>query len=74
MADLHQRVYSMLGKNNHCEIGKHFLQEGFKRRTIYDIIKCDEICLPAEDPPRSDRPTSSNGKNFKRLKNAAANK
>ena len=30
MADIHQRVYTMLGQNNllkNCEIGKHFLQE-----------------------------------------------
>ena len=36
-------------------------------------MKHDEISLTAEDRPRSDRSTSFNGKNFKRLKNAAAN-
>ena len=51
MADLRQRVYSMLGLNDHSknsEIGKHSLQEGFKSRTIYDRIKRDEIGLPAK--------------------------
>ena len=76
MAEPRQRVYSMPGQNNHLEnseIGKHFLQDSFKRRTIYDIIKCSEIGLLVEDLPRSARLTSFNGKNFKRLKNAAAN-
>ena len=53
-------------------MGQHFLQGGFKRRTIYDIIKRDEIGLLDEDWPRNGRPTLFNGKQLKRLKNAAA--
>jgi transposase len=77
MADLRKRVYFMLGQNNNLknsDIVKHFVQEGFKRRTIYDIIKRYEIGLPAEDLSRSGRPTSFNGKNLKRLKNATVNR
>ena len=74
--DLRQHVYSVLGQNNNLknsEIGKHFLQEDFKRRTIYDIIK-HEIGVPAEDPPRSGCKMSFNGKKFRHPKNAAANR
>ncbi|CAF2102139.1 unnamed protein product [Rotaria magnacalcarata] len=77
MADLHKRVYSMLGQNNNLknnDIVKHFVQEGFKRRTIYHIIKRYEIGLPAEDLPNSGRPTSFKGKSLKRLQNAATNR
>ena len=77
MGDLRQCVYSMLGQNNHLkssEIVKHFLREGFKRRTTYDIVKRYEVGLPAEDLSRSARPTSFNGQNFKLLENAAANR
>ena len=77
MSELRQRVYSMLGQNNNFknnEIVKHFVQEGFKRRTIYNRIKRDEISLPVEDLPRSDHPTSCNVKHFKRLKNTTANR
>ena len=75
MGDLRQCVYSMLEQNNHLnsEIVKHFLHEGFKRRTTYDIVKRYEIGLPAEELS-SARPTSFNGQNFKLLKNAAANR
>ena len=70
MADLRKRVYSMLGQNNNLKNGdivKHFVQEGFKRRTIYDIIKRYEIDLPVEDHPRSGRPTHFDKKNMKHL-------
>ncbi|CAF3737448.1 unnamed protein product [Rotaria socialis] len=76
MADLRKRVHSMLGQNNNLKNNgtvKHFVQEGFKRRTIYDIIKRYEIGLPAEDLPRSGHLTSFKGKILKRLQNAAAN-
>ena len=59
MADHRQCIYSMLGQNNHLknsEIEKHFLQEGFKRHTIYDIIKSGEMGLSAGDLPRSGHP------------------
>ncbi|CAF1249549.1 unnamed protein product, partial [Rotaria magnacalcarata] len=49
MADLCKRVHSMLGQNNNLknnDIVKHFVQEGFKRRTIYGIMKRYEIGLP----------------------------
>ncbi|CAF1628456.1 unnamed protein product, partial [Rotaria magnacalcarata] len=65
MADLCKRVHSMLGQNNNLknnDIVKHFVQEGFKRRTIYGIMKRYEIGLPAEDLPRSGRPTCFKGK------------
>ena len=65
----------MLGQNNNLknsEIGKHFLQEDVKRRTIYDIIK-HEIGVPAEDLPRSGPRTFFNGKKFRHPKNTAAN-
>ena len=65
MADLRQCVCFMLGQNNHfknSEIGKHFLQDGFKRRTVYDLIKRYPIDLSIEDQPRSDCPTSFNRK------------
>ena len=71
MADLRKRVYSMLEQNDNLknsDIVKHFVQEGFKRRTIYGIIKRYEIGLPAEDLPRSDHPTFFNGINLKRQK------
>ena len=77
MADLRQRVYPMLGQNNdlkNSDIVKRVVQEGFKRRTIYDIIKRYEIGPPAKDLPRSSRPTSFNGENLKRLENAAAHR
>ena len=64
MADLRQSTHSMLGQNNHLknsDTEKHFLQ-GFKRRTIYDIIKRYEISLLAEDLPRDDHPTFFNAK------------
>jgi hypothetical protein len=41
MIDLRKHVYSMLGQNNNLkkiDIVKHFLQESFKRSTIYNII------------------------------------
>ena len=65
MADLRQRVYSMLGQKNNRKR---------KRRTISGRIKRDEIDLPTEHLPRNDRSTSFNGKNFKCLKNAAVNR
>ncbi|CAF3418060.1 unnamed protein product [Rotaria socialis] len=69
MADLRKRVHSMLGQNNNLKNNgtvKHFVQEGFKRRTIYDIIKRYEIGLPAEDLPISGHLTSFKGKILKR--------
>ena len=77
MADLRQRVYSMLGQNNNwknSDLRKYFLQESFKRQTNYELIKRDEIGLPTEDLPRIDHPTSFNGKNFKHVKKATANR
>ncbi|CAF3544917.1 unnamed protein product [Rotaria socialis] len=77
MTDLRKRVYSMLGQNTNLknnDIVKHFVQEGFKRRTLYNIIKRYEMGLPAEDLPRSGRPTSFKRKNLKRLQNAAINR
>ncbi|CAF1982038.1 unnamed protein product [Rotaria magnacalcarata] len=77
MADLRKRVYSMLGRNNNLkgsDIEKHFVQEGFKRRAIYDIIKLYEMGIPPEDLPRSGRPTSFSRKNLKRLRSATANR
>ena len=47
---------------------KHFVQEDFKRQTIYDIIKRNEIVLPAADLPRSSHQISFNEKNLKCLK------
>ncbi|CAM4849386.1 unnamed protein product [Rotaria magnacalcarata] len=67
----------MLGQNTNLknnDIVKHFVQEGFKRRTLYNIIKRSEMGLPAEDLPRSGRPTSFKRKNLKRLQNAAINR
>jgi len=45
MIDLHKRVFSMLGQRNNLksDIVKHFMQEGFKTSTVYDIIKCYEM-------------------------------
>ncbi|CAF1613070.1 unnamed protein product [Rotaria magnacalcarata] len=77
MADLCKRVHSMLGQNNNLknnDMVKHFIQEGFKRRTIYGIMKRYEIGLPVEDLPRSGRPTSFKGKSLRCLQNAAANR
>ena len=67
----------MLGQNTilkNGDIAKYFVQEGFKRRTIYDIIKRYEMGIPPEDLPRSGRRTSFNRKNLKRLRNATANR
>ena len=77
MADLRKRVYSMLGQNTilkNGDIVKHFVQGGFIRQTIYDIVKRYEMGIPPEDLPRSGRPTSFNRKNLKRLRNATANR
>ena len=66
----------MLGQNDHLkdsDIKICFVQEYFKKQPIYDIIKRYEIGLPAEDLHRIGRPSSFNGKIFKRLKNIAAN-
>ena len=41
MIDLRKRAFSMCGTNNNLkkiDIVKHFVQEGFKRSTIYNII------------------------------------
>ena len=65
MADLRQRIYRMLGQNNHLknnEIGKHFCK-----------TKANNLRYNETDFPRSNRSTSFNGKNFKSLQNAAAN-
>ena len=77
MADLRKCVYSMLGQNTilkNGDIVKHFVQEGFKRRTVYDIVKRDEMGIPLEDLPRSGGSTSFNRENLKRLGNATANR
>jgi transposase len=55
-------------------IVKHFVQEGFKRSTIYNIIKRYENGLPIEDHLRSGRPQYFDRKNLKRLQHAAANR
>ena len=52
MADLRKHTYSMFRQNNYLknsEIGRHFVKESCKRRTIYDIRKRYEIGLPTED-------------------------
>ncbi len=36
---------------------KHFMEEGFKKSTIYSIIKRYEVDLSVEDRPRSGRST-----------------
>ena len=48
--------------------------EGFKRSTIYNIIKRYENGLPVEHHSGGGRPPYFNGKNLKRLKNAAADR
>ncbi|CAF4988857.1 unnamed protein product, partial [Rotaria sp. Silwood1] len=53
---------------------KHFELEGFKRSTIYNIIKRYENGLPIEDCPRSGRPPYFDRKKLKRLQHAAANR
>ena len=66
----------MLEQNNNLKnsnIVKHFVQEDFRRRRIYYIIKHYEIGLFTKDLPRSGHPTSFNGKDLKRLKNATVN-
>ncbi|CAF4216456.1 unnamed protein product, partial [Rotaria sordida] len=77
MIDLPKRVFSMLGRQNNLkksDIVKHFMQEGFKRSTIYNIIKRYEIDLPVEDHPRSGHPTHFDKKNLKRLQYATENR
>lgn len=67
MIDLRKRVFSMCGTNNNLkkiDIVKHFVQEGFKRSTIYNIIKRHENGLPIEDHPRSSYPTYFDRKNL----------
>jgi hypothetical protein len=46
-------------------IVKHFLQEVFIRKTIYNIIKRYEIGLPVKDLPRNGRSTFFREKNQK---------
>jgi hypothetical protein len=49
MIDLRKRLFSMLGRNQNLkkiDIVKHFALEGFKRSTIYNIIKRYESGLP----------------------------
>ncbi|CAF0962347.1 unnamed protein product [Rotaria sordida] len=50
------------------------MQEGFKRSTIYNIIKRYDIYLIFEDRPRSGRPTHSDKKNLKRLQYTTENR
>ena len=54
------------------DIVKHFALEGFKRWTIYDIIKRYENGLPVEHSWGAGRPAYFDKKNLKRLRNAAA--
>ena len=42
MIDLRKRVFSICGTNNNLKkvnVVKHFVQEDFKRSTIYNLIK-----------------------------------
>jgi transposase len=51
MVDLRKRVFSMLERNQNLkkiDIVKHFELEGFKRSTVYDIIKRYDNGLPVE--------------------------
>ena len=53
---------------------KHFEPEGFKRSTIYNIIKRYEIGMPIEHRSGASRPPFFNRKNLKRLQNATVNR
>jgi len=68
MNDLRKRVFSMLGQKQKflkIDVVKHFEQEGFKRSTVYDIIKCYEIGLPVEHHSGAGRPPYFNRKKLK---------
>ena len=77
MADLRKRVFSMLGQKQKflkIDIVKHFEQEGFKRSTIYNIIKRYEISVPIEYRSEAGHPPLVERKNLKRLQNATGNR
>jgi len=68
MIDLRKGIFSMLGRKSNLkknEIVKHFMEEGFKKSTIYSIIKRYEVDLSVEDRPRSGRSTHFDKKNLK---------
>ena len=77
MTDLRKRVFSKFGEKQKflkIDIVKHFEQEGFKRSTMYKIIKRYRIGLPIEHHSRDGRPPFFNRKSLKHLQNATANR
>ncbi|CAF3026279.1 unnamed protein product [Rotaria sp. Silwood2] len=59
---------------NHLRKLKHFEQEGFKRSTLYDIIKRYEIVLPVEHHSGAGHPPYFNRNKLKSLRNVAMNR
>lgn len=71
---LRKRVYAMLGRCEKKLTVHHFVQEGYNRRTIYNIISRYTKGLPIGNLPKKPKPRKLNKNELNKLKTYTENK